>query len=138
MIVAAETECEDVEGLEFNSESESSLVGVLLAEGDGCGLNVGHSRLSPETEAICRGCSQASMRLRLCLLGLGSVDSRASGRGGRALSWGNGLSRAGSPILLALNGQLRHHSYTTRRGCMGVHTFWTVSIAVGSRPYVGV
>ena len=90
--------------------------GMLRSLGGVAGLKIGHSCLSPETEAISRGCSEASMRQRPSLLGLGSVESRAKGREGRAFSCGSGLSFASKPSLFTYECQnsgqwslKRHH-----------------------------
>ena len=93
---AAAADCEQAEEANPFSDSSCSPVGVTLGERDNCGLSAGHSRLSPETEVICKGCSQASIKQRPSLVGLNALERRATGRGGSAFSCGNGLSFAGA------------------------------------------
>ena len=52
---AAAAECEEADESSPISESSCSLVGVAVGERDCWGRSAGHSRLSPETEVICRG-----------------------------------------------------------------------------------
>ena len=90
---------EVVEVLSLCSASPHATGGVKLGEREGCGLKDGHSRLSPETEVIFNGFSQASIKVRLSLLGLSKFERRATGRGGSGLC-GRGLAVDGVPVFL--------------------------------------
>jgi hypothetical protein len=104
-IEAAAAECEEADESIPISASSCSPVGVALGDRDCCGLSAGHSRLSPETEVICRGCSQASIKQRPSLVGLNAFERRATGRGGSAFSCGNGLSFASASSFCTCSSQ---------------------------------
>ena len=89
----------DVSGSE-QSFSESVGLGVLTKDAD-CGVSVGHSCLSPAIDVMWRGCSAASIKPRLSLLGLSAFESRAIGRDGNGLSIASELSVAGELARIA-------------------------------------